>query len=524
MIGFYLWILSFQDFRSVQVSPTPFITVQDVDDAEMMDVPIEVKEVHISHVFNSFRVASGSMEEKEHKLVAHSWRVASEFAAVHGVIVEHIDLVFPEDQSSSPDFANVFLLEKGTTEPFHYHRLPQIGELFEKAKSATRGEIVVYTNRDIGAMKDFYVKVWELSNKDWTQSETQLHVLENVYRFFKYCIEYSKEDSLFSNTDICLADAFELFKTSGGCEDIFSHVQRDIARMYLRDKFNTNKKKKISSSLAAKWYKQGGGISEFESKDISNDILGFKPQPHDASQSCNRPSAFTITRMDLSMGSVIERNIEKVYTYPNRSAHPGNDCFVFPRHMIPQFVFQSKHPLGYRPWGKWLSEAFEWEFGKTNAIWRVFQGTPFLNYTFHIGLSGMVATNWMSMFSAKPDFFTGLVIDWNEVSSGRYSNLYKVPSYCKSPEMFRNSQFCRNSQVLQDGNICRGNVRYSCSRFENPRSRDGICHGLSCNRIRKAAEEGGTTMTDAQCRYCIALDLHKNGKVNTFNRVCTPIR
>jgi hypothetical protein len=92
------------------------------------------------------------------------------------------------------------------------------------------------------------------------------------------------------------------------------------------------------------------------------------------------PPALTITRLDLVGMDPGNATAALAAAWPHVSRHPGNDCFVVRRDRVPSEVLLLGHPVGFRPWGAWLQEAFA-----QNSRFRRIAGSKGFRWTFHVG-------------------------------------------------------------------------------------------------------------------------------------------
>lgn len=114
-----------------------------------------------THIFAPFALSS-RLASVEIGLVHASWKNAAQRAAEKGVGVEFLACVLPDDASTVPSFARAahnltfYALDTGG------HKLPTIGEIFNRGVQEGKGQYIVYTNIDIGTQDDFYTNAHDL--------------------------------------------------------------------------------------------------------------------------------------------------------------------------------------------------------------------------------------------------------------------------------------------------------------------------------------------------------------------------
>jgi len=468
--------------------------------------------IHITHVFNSFRVPATSKLAKEHAIVRLSWQLAAEYALqVAGIQVEFINALLPMDKGSGPSFATEVELSNIIVDPFNNHKLPTVGEIFRVGRDYGNGKYLIYTNADIGVHRDFYVQAWELAHRDATAPDLQERLRAESFELLNFCLNFDETGGAHITTPaLCQNDARIYYKLHGGDPAITPLAMQDLAWMYVQNctqkALQSPKPSTPTLSMLKKWFAEAGGQG---SGPLTVDAaLNYSPQIHvleGSERDPPLPRAFTITRMDLQVNqddvTVSKESLDQMLGTAKAAPHPGNDCFIFPRNMVPEMIIRSKHPLSWRPWGMWIPWTFEWELSSDKIIWQRFESTEQKRYTFHIGVSGRVANKWIDLWRLRPMFILGLAADWNEITGGRYTESFKVPPYCKQSAAYRHFAFCNSAPPYM--RYCQGYVRYGCSEFNHPNLRDPYNYRLQCDRLlRRSLASKKQPLVPPFCDFC----------------------
>ena len=80
-------------------------------------------------------------------------------------------------------------------------------------------------------------------------------------------------------------------------------------------------------------------------------------------------------------------SLDAVLTHTPIGRHPGHDCFVVPRHLVPQALRSGGLVVGMPPWGTMYHYAIQRDPGLELLF---LQGTATDRYTFHTGVEGTV--------------------------------------------------------------------------------------------------------------------------------------
>lgn len=503
----------------------------------------------ITHVFNVFSVPGSSPKtsslRNEHLLVQRSWEDAAKQAwHESGIEVDFLCVVLEGDKESCPEYSRPHEISDAFVDPFNKHRLPTIGSIFGAGKNFGKGQLLIYTNADIGTTENFYIDTWHLANQDSRDPRLVRKLTLQVFEIIYYCLSFQGESPSLSSPELCQADARTYFKLHGGHRMLFDKVvARDVARLYVQNmtrssnfqgEFTANQLKQQRA-----WYLSAGGQEQHSTQDLSREALDLFTVPmHPFDEHLpQEQNVFTVTRLDLVMpvtnGIRSAADLKTLLGSEKALVHPGNDCFVMPRNRVPDMILRSNHPLSWRPWGMWVPHTFEWEFGPEseqdfsngidNVIWRRFEGTRHKPYTFHVGVSGRIAKKWVDFFNKRPLFVLELVANWNAVTGGKYMDLFQIPAYCDDDRLFRHANFCKNrNAALRDKmTTCVGQVRYGCSDFEYTKLRDPYNYFLACERLikRVEAKKEGQMLVEPFCSFCEKLYRIRNNPVEVVSRI-----
>ncbi|GBG33481.1 Hypothetical Protein FCC1311_097042 [Hondaea fermentalgiana] len=490
------------------------------------------EEIHFTHVFNSFNVSPGSKLSKEHDLVRLSWQLAAEYALQEaGIRVEFINAVLSEDRGSGPAFAREIDLKDVVIDPFNHHKLPVVGEIFRVGRDHGTGKHLIYTNADIGVHQDFYVQAWKLAHLDGVSIQDEL--LAETFELLLFCLSFDETGGAHITTPLlCQNDARVYYKLHGGDIDLIPLAMQDLAHLYVQNRTRQALASRQSSPPSAatlrSWFEDAGG--QGNSPQSTEEALQFQARRHERPANAPyRPSAFTITRMDLRIDEnkleVNRESLEYMLATAKASPHPGNDCFILPRTMVPNMLAQSRHPLSWRPWGMWIPWSFEWELSSEHLTWRRFEGTERRSYTFHLGVSGRVANKWIELWNQRPMFILGLAASWNEVTGDRFVESFHTPKYCSHEAAYRHFAFCNAAPAHM--RYCQGNVRYGCSEFNHPHLRDPYNYSLMCDRLlRRALASKSQPLVPPFCSFCAKLMKAHGGytasRIQLIDKKCAP--
>lgn len=440
--------------------------------------------IHITHVFVPFTM------NPEFSAVSQSWKAAAEYAASEaGIKVEFLATVLPEDEKFVPlDFAKPVILEKWVK---NYRkkgkRLPIYGDVFEAAKRRGRGELVLYSNVDIGVTREFYVKVWRIAHEDLRSREKQAEAVRATkHRFYKTCIKETKQYLL------CFRDALIFFEDQGGIP--ISHLttppREDGETGTLDDALL--KVKRYVTALGKE------GEEEEALMEAALDALEALPRttipvPH---------VGMTITRLQLvktkpeevlnpKTKQLDQKELMKRYKSDGES-HPGNDVFIMPRLAIPNLLLRT-HFTHLRPSGMLIGQAIR---KAPHLAWRRILSSPEDPFTFHLGDG---TDEWDQRADVDPravlfevaEYFTALNLTRTQ---------FFPPKYCDDISLFRESAFCEKNAKL---GFCRGYVRLACTPFYQEHSREAIKYRYLCYKLRNLGT--GKNSVEPFCSFCNAL-------------------
>jgi hypothetical protein len=468
--------------------------------------------VHVTHLFNSFAPRTRALSA-ELTMVRLSWERATRFAASRGLVVEHLDAVLANDVASVPAFARSVVITEVVIDPYNKRELPTVGEIFRAGKERGRGELLIYTNLDIGVHENFYVEMWAKAHARLEYDPAEQRALfARSSAALAYCLDY-QGDSM-NSAELCVADADEYERLHGaGAPALRTHFRRHAARLYAQNKTAGARGPGADEKARAYFVSAGGAASDLEAAMALEGA--FAPlAPPGSSGSGSRPAglveaAFTVTRMDLAVNakelSELEQPslavLDKLLTGAKAQPHPGNDCFAMPRARVPETLMRSRHPLSWRPWGFWVRHTFEWDEG---LEWRRYEGTRQWNLTFHMGVSGKVADDWLRLRNLRPVFTLTLAAEWDALAGGRAGKLYEVPKYCDHPWLYRQAPYCQGGPGLDAMALCAGNVRYGCSMYNYPRLRDGYNYMLGCDALLRRAKRDPKRFffVEPYCSFC----------------------
>jgi len=118
--------------------------------------------VFFTHIFAPYVLREGSLAFMETELIFQSWQRAAAEASKAGIEVEFLACVLPKDMPAVPRWARAATpLTFYALDP-DMHQLPTIGEIWKRGVNEGRGRYLMYTNLDIGAQPDLYIKAHEL--------------------------------------------------------------------------------------------------------------------------------------------------------------------------------------------------------------------------------------------------------------------------------------------------------------------------------------------------------------------------
>jgi hypothetical protein len=96
-------------------------------------------------------------------------------------------------------------------------------------------------------------------------------------------------------------------------------------------------------------------------------------------------------RLGINVGRERAPLLDAVLTHNPIGRHPGHDCFVVPKHLVPAQLRAGGLVVGMPPWGTMYHYALQ-KNAKTKLLF--LQGTDHDRYTFHTGVEGTVES-WM---------------------------------------------------------------------------------------------------------------------------------
>jgi len=439
----------------------------------LRNAPNDVSEeatIHISHIFSPYT------NNDEFAIVSNSWRLGAERAKRdHGINVEFIAAVLPEDQDAPPPFARLILLSQRIP---NYrrgaHDVPTYGDIFKTLRDQARGAIVIYSNADIAVVPDFYSKVRGLMEERRLFSRsTQLNLLRQVREtFFLTCTNVTQTTfqqrglskdivELDRAVTLCARDAAVYFENLGGRPP---HYASALWRFFK------------SPSMSAE--------SAFEAAYSTPDLR-------------TEGNVMTITRRQLTKlkpSEVLPRLFPKSDPFKGMNEtylkeiydrdgddHPGNDLFVLPRREIPSLLTQTPF-IHLRPSGFLIGQLLKYN---PTTVFRRIMSTRENPLTFHVGLGTdeyplRASLQQRQVLFEAAHYFTRLNIT---------SQSFWPPPWCEDGKNYRiggTAWFCATTR----GDYCRGWVRLACTTYWHRSSRDSkflqyLCERVSTRRIVK---------------------------------------
>ena len=89
-------------------------------------------------------------------------------------------------------------------------------------------------------------------------------------------------------------------------------------------------------------------------------------------------------------------------------------------------------------------------FGHTGLLWEGLAWRRFTSHggfaggcTFHVGLSGMVADNWLKIARKNPHFVVFQGANWFKLSEERFGSVYSPPDHCARADLWRDESYCK---------------------------------------------------------------------------------
>ena len=343
--------------------------------------PVSDAGPHLTHVFSTFNAKLGSSAADEMRIVQQSWKLAAARAAEHGIKVQFLDAVLPEDAPSVPEFAENSTLSWRIKDVFK-GIVPTVGEVYERAYQDAAAEHVIVTNADIGATPDFYLKVWDLVSEDYYSPKSQLRAMHNTCAYLKACTAAKSRLDPRRHVALCRLDALTYFESQGGVTALFEDSMRQVAKLFVKSMAKSSRRA-VTWEQAMQWYQLVVGSSvraKFGDEDVcpksawqgAATVERLAALPLDTSHlDPEFAVAFTITRLDVPVATNVlspaalagqdnGAGMRKFMGIARAKGirHPGNDCFVMRRKQIPFALRRMGHPQGVRPFGQWIPNGF----------------------------------------------------------------------------------------------------------------------------------------------------------------------
>lgn len=510
----------------------------------------DAQRYHIAHIFSSFETTSPNQTVWS-DMVQSSWiEAANKAYQKHGVKVEFIDASLVDNHETNY-FARYVRLKESINDVMK-GTVGTVGEIWKTAALNTTADVIVITNNDIGVTPQFYEHIWKNiyyykspnELKDDTESyvdelleikrrvDNNIEAANSVLRYIQICTR-TKTSSLplDHHNAICAFDARHLFELLGGDVELY--------KIYLDEDFSISGKKevalnmhllsaKVSSFSKALEYvynlaKKDREVSNNKEIQNPNTILLDLPenQLENAEETMSPKELgfvqvvqkhfkieslelYLITRVDVPV--VVRKNLtfEEIYSTLKEDGyeHPGNDCFITRRKIIPHSVQHFGHPQGVRPFGYWIPS----EFRRRGISIRRIYGTPDNPLTFHIGIGAWgwdAASSWTERADMQPRYTLFLVSNWYKVTDGGFANeLLRYRHHCRDFRYWRDKEYC----LRISGVYCRGVTRLACLYAQSMNIDDFKWYISRCRALKNLSiKQYNTTpspMIEPFCGFC----------------------
>jgi len=473
--------------------------------AEALDYD-EAPAVHITHVFSTFTAKNTSDTYAEMNLVQQSWQAAAQFAQkTRDIKVEFIDATLPVDDASVPLWARGARLQRYLDDVVK-GRIATVGEPFERGVELGRGQYMIVTNADIGAMEDFYVRVWDWASTDYRTSEAQLKAITDTAAFLAVCFPFENDEGGSAHRVLCREDAKVVFTNRGGMPALWDEAREAVGMLALRriaakdDGGFSHSQARALMELMAKESRALGTASEWKAR-----VAQYEPAVKPRLDLAKPMFAGTVTRLDTPLpdnAGPLAKFLAKTggmhgfreLARKTGEKHPGNDCFVMSRLLVPPGLMRMSQPQGVRPFGFWVVYALK----RTGVPFRRVSSTREEPWTFHtgIGLWGGANIPWLDRANAQPKFTLFLSSNWDRVSGGLFkSQFLDAPAICKASTWpWRNIKFC--SAVPHY--FCNGYMRYACADYLHFELRDSMWYLQSCAKLFAVSK----AVREPICSFC----------------------
>ena len=510
-------------------STTKPIERRQIDDDDRMLLKIAndpLQKIHITHFSSTYAVPTSSPAYVEQMIVQESWkRAAIQAKQLKGLNIQFLDHNMPGDDASSPPFATrrdmSWWLDDVTK-----GKVPVIGENFHLAKKYGRGEIMMYTNADIGVMPDFYIRALDWAQRDLRTPEAQLDAMRAAARYAGACffgLSVLGKTPPPLHVETCVEDTKVYYIHAGGFGQLWEEVKMDIAleAAKIRRKLDKAEATQVKFTNMVNAMRNSGSQPPSERvQQLLNEVesgVDWRTLV-DSSFTMVAPSierlneiplplfAGTVTRMDVEVEvdttlpewrAPIRKMYEDVSSMVKTRGvkHPGNDCFIFHRDYLPEAVRKMAHPPGVRPFGLLLAVSW-WD--APHRIRRI-TATKKDPWTFHVGIGlwGFDHKPWRDRASEDPSYTMFLIANYDRLSQGGFRNMFLGgPSVCKnSTTPWRSIRFCNG----HSNEFCAGIVRFSCYYYFHFLLRDSIWYYDTCVQIYN--NQGGRAKRPI-CDFC----------------------
>jgi hypothetical protein len=393
-------------------------------------------------------------------------------------------------------------------------KVPTVGEPFLIAQKKGRGQIMIFTNADIGVMPDFYERVWAWANKDFRTPVAQLAAMKETARYLAACyyqLNVFQGQIPLPHYEMCVEDARVYYIHAGGFDQLWQDekVRLQMAIMATKlqratspleatqRRFNEmihslipNMADQVLSEAAGNWR---GYVLRFRPGVPSANTLSKIPKPLFAGTVTRIDIAYTVNQSNWDGAeNIYPRMLKLLPTLGER--HPGNDCFIFHRDNLPYVISHLGHPAGVRPFGQWLAVSW-WMSGQP---YRRITGTLANPWTFHVGVGlwGLDTIPWRERAKEDPPYTLFLAANFDRLSNGNFRRMFEGPSVCQNSTIpWRSPRFCNGLS----NEFCAGVARFSCYYHFNILLRDALWYYETCQDMYYT--QGGVLKKPA-CDLC----------------------